>query len=81
MTNDQLLENQYAASMPLPALQISEGPEEALFSGQSPAGSAPIGTSFISGTGAAAPSTLSTFVPIIAIVVLAVMILGSKHRW
>jgi hypothetical protein len=81
MTQDQFLENQFAAAMPMPALQISQGPQEVLFAGQSPAGSVPIGTSFIQGTGQqSAGLSGTTLLLIVAAVVVFMMMSGGRRH-
>jgi hypothetical protein len=81
MNEDQLLENQFAATLPMPALQISQGPQEVLFSGQSPAGSIPIGASFIQGTGPqSAGLSGTTLLLIVAAVVVFMMMSRGRHH-
>ena len=61
-------------------LQVSEGPAEVQFVGQSPAAdlAVPIGTSFIQGTGEASPSGSNTLLIVLGLGVVGWMLFGKK---
>lgn len=64
-------------------LDPSSGPAEVAFVGQSPASSlaAPIGTSFIEGTGESAPSDLPSWIGLAALAGIALVIFTGRKRW
>jgi len=73
--NELLAENEFASTLLNPPLEISQGPAEIQFSGQSEAGQTALGTSFIQGTGSGASVSSVNPLVIVGLVILAVLIM------